>query len=153
VAPTQAALLARKVGQVRFGFFAHRDYIARRGAPRSVAELQDHTLIGFDKGGFAIQALRNAPGPISRDMLALRSDSPLAQLAMTRAGFGIGRGAQLVTRGDPDLVPVLPEAYGVVADMWVVMHEDARNVRRTRLMFDHLVASLGKLLSQGKRGS
>jgi hypothetical protein len=55
-------------------------------------------------------------------------------------------------------VPVLPEAYSIDADMWVVMHEDARGVRRTRLMFDHLAASLGKLVRpnakrKGKRDS
>jgi hypothetical protein len=30
--------------------------------------------------------------------------------------------------------------------MWVVMHEDARGTRRMRLMFDHLAASLLKLM-------
>jgi hypothetical protein len=47
---------------------------------------------------------------------------------------------------DPNIAPVLPEAYGVVTEMWVVMHKDACGVRRIRLMFDHLVASLGKVM-------
>jgi DNA-binding transcriptional LysR family regulator len=158
VPPTQGALLARKLGKVRFGFYAHRDYIARCGAPRSIAELREHTLIGFDKDPVAIQALRNTPSPVSREAYALRSDSPAAQLAMGRAAFGIGRGADFIARQDPNLVPVLPEAYSIDADMWVVMHEDARGVRRTRLMFDHLAASLGKLVRpnakrKGKRDS
>jgi len=37
---------------------AHRDYLARHGTPRTTEELRAHTLIGFDKGGTAIRALR-----------------------------------------------------------------------------------------------
>jgi DNA-binding transcriptional LysR family regulator len=146
VAPTQAALFARKLGPVRFGLYAHRDYIARRGMPRSMAELREHTLIGFDKGAAVIKALRDMPNPIARDAFALRSDSPVAQIAMARAGFGIGRGADLIARRDRNLAPVLEDQYGVVVDLWVVMHEDARGVRRTRLLFDHLAASLQDMM-------
>lgn len=150
VAPTQAALYARKLGPVRFGLYASRDYIARRGMPRTMAEVREHTLIGFDRAATAIQALRQIPSPVTREGFALRSDSPVAQIAMARAGFGIGRGADFIARLDGDLVPVLADEYCVTVDMWVVMHEDARGTRRTRLMFDHLVASLQKLMRPEK---
>jgi DNA-binding transcriptional LysR family regulator len=146
VAPTQAALYARKLGPVRFGLYAHRDYIARRGMPRSMVELREHTLIGFDRAATSIQALRQFPNLLTREGFALRSDSPVAQIAMARAGFGIGRGADFVARLDPELVPILAGEYCVTVDMWVVMHEDARGTRRMRLMFDHLAASLLKLM-------
>jgi DNA-binding transcriptional LysR family regulator len=149
VPPAQGALLARKIGQVRFGFFAHRDYIARYGMPRSLAELRHHALIGFDTEPVNIRVLRNTPSPLSREAFALRSDSPVAQVAMGRAGFGIGRNADFIVRQDPNLVPVLAEDYGMQTEMWVVMHEGQRGVRRARLMFDHLTASLGKLVRPG----
>jgi hypothetical protein len=46
------------------------------------------------------------------------------------------------------LAPVLASAYGVVVDMWIVMHEDARSTQRVRLMFDHIAASLLGLVRQ-----
>jgi DNA-binding transcriptional LysR family regulator len=146
VTPTQAALYARKLGHVRFVLYAHRDYIARRGMPRSMTELRGHTLIGFDRAATSIQALRQLPNPVTREGFALRSDSPVAQIAMARAGFGIGRGADFIARLDRNLVPVLAAEYSVAVDLWVVMHEDARGTRRMRLMFDHLAASLLKLM-------
>jgi DNA-binding transcriptional LysR family regulator len=146
VPPVQDALLARKLGQVRFGFYAHRDYIARCGMPRSLAELRKHTLIGFDNEPVAIRLLRNTPGPVPREAYALRTDSPVAQIAMGRAAFGIGRNADFIARQDPNLVPVLPEDYGIQTEMWIVMHENLSGVRRTRLMFDHLAASLEKIV-------
>jgi DNA-binding transcriptional LysR family regulator len=151
VPPAQGALLARKVGQVRWGFYAHRDYIARHGMPRSLAELRKHTVIGFDKEPVGIRVLRNTPNPMSREAYALRSDSPVAQIAIGRAGFGIGRNADFIARQDPNLVPVLPEDYGMQTEMWVVMHGNLRGARRTRLMFDHLAASLGKIVGPSGR--
>ena len=145
VRPDQAALVAKKVGKVRFGCYAHRDYLKRHGTPRSFADLKSHSLIGFDKGGTAIKALRDLPDPLARDDFAFRSDSALAQIAMVRAGYGIGRGADIAARSDPDLVPLLAGQYCVEVDLWVAMHEDARASRRTRLMFDHLAASLKAL--------
>ena len=147
VRPDQAALVARQVGKVRFRCYAHRDYLKRHGTPKSFADLASHTLIGFDKGGTAIKALRDMPNPLSRDDFAFRSDSALAQLAMVRAGYGIGRGADIAARFDPDLVPLL-DSYCVEVDLWVAMHEDARKNRRMRLMFDHLAASLTRLSRQ-----
>lgn len=145
VRPTQAALVARKIGKVHFGLYAHRGYLKRHGTPQTMEQLRDHALVGFDRGGLAIQALREIPSPVSREAFAFRSDNALAQQAMVRAGFGIGRGADIVSRFNPDIVPVLADKYGVDVDLWVVMHEDARNSRRMRLMFDHLVKSLADL--------
>jgi DNA-binding transcriptional LysR family regulator len=145
VRPAQTGLVAKQVGKVRFGCFAHRDYLARHGTPRTVEELRAHTLIGFDKGGTAIRALRDIPNPLSREDFAFRSDSALAQIAMVRAGYGIGRGADIAMRSDPDLVPLLTGKYCVEVDLWVAMHEDSRGSRRMRLMFDHLASALGAI--------
>jgi DNA-binding transcriptional LysR family regulator len=154
VQPTQTGLFGRKVRRIRFGLYAHRDYLKRHGTPRTMEDLLHHTLIGFDKGAIAIKALREVPSPISPDHFAFRSDSALAQQAMVRCGFGIGRGADVAIRSDPGIIPVLADKYGLDVDMWVVMHEDARNSRRMRLMFDHLVASLsapdGRRQKRGK---
>jgi DNA-binding transcriptional LysR family regulator len=145
VPPSQRALVARKVGKAHFGLYAHRDYLERHGTPKTIEDLRNHTLVGFDKGASVIQALRAIPDPVSREAFAFRSDSVLAQQAMVRAGFGIGRGADVATRFDPAILPVLAGAYCVAVDIWIVMHEDARNSRRMRLMFDHLVAAFGAL--------
>ena len=151
VKPTQTALVARKVRKVRFGLYAHRDYLKHHGTPHTMEDLRHHTLIGFDKGAIAIKALREVPSPVSREAFAFRSDSALAQQAMVRCGFGIGRGADVAVRSDPNIIPVLADKYGIEVDMWVVMHEDARNSRRMRLMFDHLVNSLSDRKHRGSR--
>ena len=153
--PTQGALIAKQVGKIRFGLFAHRDYLRRHGTPQTMEQLLGHTLIGFDKGGGAMPALpaplRDIPSPLTRDSFAFRSDSALAQVAMVSAGYGIGRGGDIATLYYPDIVPVLAGKYSAEVDLWVAMHEDARNSRRVRLVFDHLVASLTALCAKSRR--
>jgi DNA-binding transcriptional LysR family regulator len=139
--PTQEALLAKRVGEVQIGLFAHRNYLEKHGAPEMLSDAS-HTAIGYDRDDQALRALNRSNWPIERAAFAFRSDSDLVQLSAMRAGFGIG-GAQFgVARRDASLVQVLP---GVMFDMeiWVVMHEDLKASRRMKLMFDHLVAELG----------
>jgi len=148
--PTQEALLARRIGEVQIGLFAHRDYLARHGTPELLTDAH-HIAIGFDRSDQTVRALNRSNLPIERETFAFRSDSDLAQLGALRAGFGVG-GAQFgIARRDANLVQVLP---GVTFDMeiWVVMHEDLKASRRMKLMFDHLVAELGAYAATSRSG-
>ena len=42
----------------------------------------------------------------------------------------------------PELVPVLPNAFQMALDVWLVMHRDLKSEARVRLMFDWLAAGL-----------
>jgi len=141
--PVQQVLLAKKIGEVKIGLFAHRRYLKRHGIPRDLGELvAKHALIGFDRDASALRALRQTGLQITRDLFALRTDSDPAQFHALCAGFGIGAcqvGAAIEIR---ELVPVLPEAFSFQIGMWLVMHEDLKTSRRVRLLFDHLAANL-----------
>ncbi|HTV29500.1 MAG TPA: LysR family transcriptional regulator [Xanthobacteraceae bacterium] len=141
--PTQAALLAKRLGAVPVGLFAHRRYLARHGVPASFEDiLAHHTLIGFDADAAALRTFRQTGLPIARDMFAFRSDSDHAQLAALRTGFGIAGCQKRIAARDPDLVAVLPQAFRMELEMWLVMHEDLRASRRVRLLYDHLAEAL-----------
>ena len=133
--------MAKRIGDVQIGLFAHRAYLEKHGAPELFTDV-GQTAIGFDREDQTMRALNRSNLPLDRDVFAFRSDSDLAQLGALRAGFGIGGAMFGLARRDPDLVQVLP---GVRFDMeiWVVMHEDLKASRRMKLMFDHLVADLG----------
>lgn len=142
VEPTQQALVARRIGSVRLGFHAHRDYLALRGIPASAAELKHHDLIGFDTETAYIRAsMRHVP-EIDRAMFALRVDNDAAQFAAIQAGFGIGICQTAVARRDPALVRILPDALDLPLPIWIVMHEDLRRGGRYRAVFDALAAGL-----------
>jgi len=140
--PTQNALVARRIGRSPIALFAHRDYLARFGEPRTTAELAGHCVIGFDRDDRAFRAVGGGLGPITRESFTFRTDSDLGQLAALRAGVGIGGCQEAIARRDPALVPVLPGAVPYALEIWLVMHEDAKATRRVRLAFDHLASGL-----------
>src|SRR5665213_610878 len=149
--PSQQALVARQIGEVRLGLYAHRLYLKHSPAPKSVAALlADHTLIGFDQETPFLRHLL-ADMPIARNHFALRTDSDHAYLAAVRAGFGIGFIQQGIARRDPKLVAILPDEVNMPLEMWLVLHEDLRASRRLRLMMDHLAKGLGEYVALAKQ--
>lgn len=149
-APQQDVLVATRVGAVPLGLVAHRDYIARRGTPASVTELAGHALIGFDRETPFIRAARAGHGLWRREAFALRSDSDLAQLAMIRAGAGIGVCQLPLARRNPALVHLLPGEVRLALDTWVTMHEGLRQNPRCRVVFEALVAGLRQYCRDGE---
>ena len=47
----ESRLMARPIGQIDYGLFACPRYLARHGAPATLEELQQHSLITFAGGG------------------------------------------------------------------------------------------------------
>ena len=141
--PAQDALIAKRIGRVDIGLYAHRSYLKSHPAPRIRGDLGQHALIGFDRDPSYDRLLAQWGVQISRDDFAFRSDSDLAQLAALSAGLGIGVVQLGIARRDKNLVPVLPTEMMFSLEMWLAMHRDLRNSRRVRLVFDHLAEGLG----------
>ncbi|WP_414654520.1 LysR family transcriptional regulator [Ideonella sp.] len=141
VRPTQGALIARRVGVIELGLHARPDYLARCGTPKHVDELARHSLIGFDKETARLRRMQSTIGGFDRSIFALRADSDLAQLAMIRAGFGLGVCQVGLARRD-GLVRVLPKPFAFPLDTWIAMHADLRDSPRCAVAFAALVDGL-----------
>lgn len=140
VRPSQEQLLARRVGLIEVGLHARDDYLQERGTPLQMQDLVSHSVIGFDLENAFIRSL--AIKGFERSAFAISSDSDLAQLALIRAGAGIGGCQVQLAKQNPRLHRVLPEGFAFKMDTWVTMHEDLRNSPRCRVTFDALVAGL-----------
>ena len=148
VTPEQSQLLAKRVGDVHIGLFAHRDYLASRGKPATLDELRDHSVIGFERESPFTRALRQQFPALDRFEFALRTESNLAQLAALRGGFGIGGCQTAIARRQGCLVRVLEREVEIPLPVWVVMHENLRAIARYRAVFDALVAGLSAYVQQ-----
>jgi DNA-binding transcriptional LysR family regulator len=142
VRPTQSGLVARRIGASRIGLYAHRDYLARFGEPRSLADLASHCVIGFDRDNSSFRGAGDFARTLTRETFGFRCDNDLAQLAALRAGAGVGGCQENIARRMPELVAVLPNAFYYALEVWLVMHEDLKATRRVRLLFDHLAVGL-----------
>ncbi|MDF1686866.1 MAG: LysR family transcriptional regulator [Parvibaculaceae bacterium] len=145
--PTQTALIARKVGVLKVKLYAHQDYLKNHTLPDTVEDLAHHTVIGYDANPRIFELLDQDGLGISRKTFSLRSDSELAQLALLRAGAGIG-GAQMgIAERTRELVPILHNQFGFDMEMWLAHHEDLKSSLRVRLLYNFLAE---KLIAYGR---
>ncbi|AOE69394.1 LysR family transcriptional regulator [Pseudomonas fluorescens] len=140
VRPSQEQLLAQRIGLIEVGLHARDDYLQQHGIPQVLKDLTDHSVIGYDQANAFIRSV--AITGFERSDFAFSSDSDLAQLALIRAGAGIGGCQVQLAKRDPRLRRVLPQAFALKLDTWVTMHEDLRNSPRCRVTFDALVQGL-----------
>jgi len=151
VRPTQAGLVARKIGTVTLGLYAHRRYLEAHSVPRTPEDLSEHALIGYDQETPAVRTLQARGMRFTRGMFALRTDSNLTQLAAIRAGYGIGICQAVLGQRDADLVRLLPKHFAFGLEIWLVLHEDLRDNPRMRAVFDHLDGQLSRYVRGERR--
>jgi DNA-binding transcriptional LysR family regulator len=150
VRPTQASIVATRVGVVELGFFAKAAYLEKNGTPTKLDDLSRFALIGPDRETAGLRALRALGLDLKRAMFSCRTDNQLAQLGAVRAGLGIGICQKTLARRDPSLVPVLAKEFRYELETWVTMHEDLRRMRRVRATFSHLVTALTAYCNAGR---
>ena len=148
VRPQQGALVARQIGAIELGLFAHENLLAGQPHPATIEQAAAIGMIGVETDNDVVRALRNAGIPLLDADFAFRSDSDLAHVAAVRAGVGVGLCQVPLARRDPKLVRLLPDRISFPLHTWVVMHEDLRTSAPVRAVFDALVAGLQAYLRE-----
>jgi len=137
--PPQPDLVARRLPDLPLGFFAHRDYIERHGAPAGIEDFKRHSVIGFDKATDFIDGAARLGYTFARDDFTLRSDNMPAQIALLRAGAGIGALHLGLARHFPELTRILADVPLPPLEFWCVCHRDVQHSARIRAVMQHLI--------------
>ncbi|WP_315780332.1 MULTISPECIES: LysR family transcriptional regulator [unclassified Bradyrhizobium] len=151
IRPKQDGLVARRIGSVPLGLYAHRDYIGRFGLPDTIEALAAHHVIGFDRDDHSARSVASSQLPISRELFSYRTDSDVAQVTAIEAGLGIGGMQIAMAKRNPALVPVLANQVAFELDCWLAVHEDQKDAAPIRAMFDGLAEGLARWVSEGGR--
>lgn len=125
---------------LRFRHLLERHKLAEQ--PSSLADLAQHALIGFDEETPFVRAARKAFPIWNRENFAVRTDNDMAQIALIRAGCGIGVCQMHIAARDLNLVNVLPGSIPLSLETWLTMHEDLRNNPSCKVTFDALLKGL-----------
>jgi DNA-binding transcriptional LysR family regulator len=147
VRPQQTSLVARRIGAAGIGAYAHRDYLRRRGVPRSAGDLLRHELIGMDQDERIIRSFRKLGYPIGREAFALRSDDHLVLWEAVRAGLGIGFAATWLAAREPAVQRVLPDLRVPPLPVWLTVHREIRASARIRAVYDFLAQAIPPALA------
>lgn len=147
VRPDQSSLVAKRVGQVAIGTFAHRDYLRRRGTPRVPTDLLAHDLVGNDRNTDILRGFAAMGFPLQREDFAVRTDDLNAYQAAVNSGLGVGFLARYAARHNPELVPLLPMLDIPPLPMWLAVHREIRSNPRIRRVWDFLATALPQALA------
>lgn len=109
--------------------YATPEYLARTGAPTSLADLAAHPLVYYVEASLQVDELDRAVQALPPSPPSIRSTNVFAHVEATAAGAGIGVLPDFLGEPDPRLVPVLPGAYSHPLAYWAVARDEgARNV-------------------------
>ncbi len=139
--PSEGRLVAGKLVDYTLGLFASRGYAQAHGLPRTVADLSNHTLIGYVPDLIVSPSLDYDAefSPDWRSTFAI--SSALGQAEAVRTGAGIGILHTFIARTMPELLPVdivrpIRRAY------WLVYHETVRPLRRVQLVAGYITRAV-----------
>ena len=143
-----AGLVGRQLCIDDWALYCSRDYAARHGVPRSLAELKDHSFIGGGGGNLWIhyQAWLKTLG--LEQQVAMHHATSGGLLSGIRSGFGIAVLPCIVADADPDLVRCLPPRSDHERVMWLFTHERVRHTPRVRTVIDFLYERLSRHVRQ-----
>lgn len=139
------ALVGRKVGDSLWAVYASPKYIARRGQPDRVEDLERHDWVGFDETMPNHRATQWLQQVAPAAHVVARNNSVLGLIYSVKAGVGLAPLPTALGDAESDLVRVLgpiPE----LARIWrVLTTPELRRTPRVAALFDFLVDEVDAL--------
>ncbi|MFZ5610219.1 MAG: LysR family transcriptional regulator [Pseudomonadota bacterium] len=136
--PTEPDLIATKVGIMRFGLYAARDYLATYGVPRSAEDLLQHRFILPGERLMSMVRQRWLDTRAYEERAAFRANSAIALSTALMNGYGVGLQAAILAWRADNLVRVMPALEYPPSNIWLVTHADLRRSARIRAAFSYL---------------
>jgi DNA-binding transcriptional LysR family regulator len=140
--PQDDALVARKIAEVPWAVFASRSYIERRGSPKTLEEIKDHDVVGFD-GPIADH-------PVARWMktvaphacVAARCTSTPALVLAVKSGAGMSALPIIAVEHEPELVRLFDSIPELRLPFYLIIHRDLRRTPRVRAFCDFVTSEI-----------
>ncbi|MFC4348467.1 LysR family transcriptional regulator [Kordiimonas lipolytica] len=136
--PVQNDLICKRTVSMAYGYYAHKDYLAEHGTPKSMADMKKFDFILPHDEILAYTSTEHRKSIGAPKGAAFRSNNLIALAAAVKAGYGIGAYSCLAAANDPDLVRLFDDYVVFSSDIWLVSHTELRRSARIRAMYDYL---------------
>lgn len=131
-------LVGRRIGRLGTGFYASRDYAARRKLPEHREDWHGHDVIGFADPSSNVRLAHWSDQVTRGSTVVMRCSSQGDMLAAARAGLGISALSCFVGETCPDLIRVAPKKLGSISDLWLLAHPDLVGLPAVRAVIDYV---------------
>ena len=136
--PSQADLIRKRLMFVRIGLYATREYIARHGAPETLDDMKNHSLIFQNPKSPQVLAGQN----LVRELMTYEIGSTLTVnnyfgvLQAAIHNLGIGMLPDYVTHAIDTMVRVLPDVESMEVPVYLAYPEELRHSNRIEAFRD-----------------
>jgi DNA-binding transcriptional LysR family regulator len=141
--PTQAAHVARHVGQVGWSLFASDGYVARKGPLGTPGDFCGHDLIAYDSEVGSFLGPRWLEEHAGTGTVVMRCDTVRGALLAIAEGVGIGIVPCFIAAGAASLRRMTPE---VIAnnEVFLVTAPDLQDLKRIRVVLEGVAATFDR---------
>ncbi|MCE2917494.1 MAG: LysR family transcriptional regulator [Rubrivivax sp.] len=142
VRPAQGSLVARKLGMIGIGAYAHEQYLERAGRPVSPQDLRRHSLVGYAESDVIERGSAALGMPLTRSDFATRTDDQVAYMRLVNEGVGIGFVTHYSAKLFPGLRRVLPMLAIPPLPCWLAVHREIRGNAVVKRVYEHLARAV-----------
>ena len=145
VRPEEDGLIGRLVHESTAHFYASRSWVAHHGRPKSIADIAQRDLVGFEETERFAELMRSIGVRATADGFRLVSENAVVVWEMVKRGLGIGFMSREIAQCSGGVVELFPDAEPMRFPVWLVTHRELRTSRRIRLVYEILAEELARV--------
>ena len=134
--PVDERLVGRKICDSVWAIYASKSYIQQHGRPKSLADLVEHALIGFDGIMQNHRVAKWLPTVVPEARIASRCSSMLGVVSSVKAGIGVAPLPTTLGDAEDILVQVLPSVPELTRAWYLLTPPDLRRSPRIAAFVD-----------------
>jgi DNA-binding transcriptional LysR family regulator len=139
VAPTDNALIGRKIAESPWAVYASRSYVDRHGSPKRKEDIDQHIVVRSDGEMTDHAAARWLHSVAPNARVAAHATSLPTMLLAVKSGIGLAPLPLIVGENESDLVRLLGPLPGLNTRFYLLMHQNMKRTPRVRAFFDFIV--------------
>lgn len=140
--PQRGPYLCTKLIDYSLKLYGTADYMASHPAIRTMADLADHTFIGYVEELLFSDRLRYLEDIVVTNRVIFKSTSVIAQYHAALQGRSLAILPCFMAAQDPRLQAVLEQDITLTRSFWMYCHEDLRQSKRVMALWDFLKESV-----------
>ncbi len=140
-----SVLVGRKIADSLWAIYASRHYVARHGAPASIAELGLHPLIAFEENMAKHRLVSWLKEVAPHATYGARNSSVLGLISSAKAGVGIAPLPMALGDAETDLIRVLGPIPELTRAWRILTHPDQRQSARISAFFAFILTETDTL--------
>lgn len=144
----QSGLIARRIGQLDLGAYAHTDYLERAGGVIDLKHIERYHWIGYDTSDALLRGFRDAGFNVKRDFFCIRCDNHVTGWQLALAGAGICLAPCVIAARTLEMRMVMPSSAIPPLPLWLTAHRELRHSPRIKTVFGLLADGLRAAIGQ-----